>query len=84
MSNLVDRLLTAYELVLKEPWSTALSGKERVWFLVYDPAEQRKVDLRLGDFETATRKAGKRWVCISLKIASPHGWQIMSIKTNIS
>lgn len=71
MPNLVDRLLTAYELVLKEPWSTALSGKERVWFLVYDPAEQRKVDLRLGDFETATRKAGKRWVCISLKNCFP-------------
>lgn len=71
MSNLVDRLLAAYELVLKEPWSTALSGKERVWFLVYDPAEQRKVDLRLGDFETATRKAGKRWICISLKNCFP-------------
>ena len=60
MSNLVDKLLASYELVLKEPWATSLSGKERVWFLVYDPSEQRKVDLRIGDFETAAKKAGKR------------------------
>jgi len=71
MSNIVDRLLSAFELVLKEPWSKSLSGKERVWFLVYDPAEQRKIDLRLGDFETATKKAEKKWVSISLKPCFP-------------
>jgi len=54
MASKIDQLLSAFELVVNEPWSNALSGQERIWFLVYDPAEQRKIDLRLEDFETAT------------------------------
>ena len=71
MASKIDQLLSAYETVLNEPWSGSLSGQERVWFLVYDPAEQRKVDLRMGDFEMATKKAGKKWLTISLKQCFP-------------
>jgi hypothetical protein len=71
MQSKTDQLLQAFEKVVNEPWSAALSGQERIWFLVYDPAEQRKVDLRLGDFETATIKAGKGWKSISLKKCFP-------------
>lgn len=39
--------------------------------MVYDPAEQRKIDLRLGDFEAATVKAGKKWISISVKQCFP-------------
>jgi hypothetical protein len=71
MATRIDQLLEVYEKVLNEPWSSALSGQERVWFLVYDPAEQRKVELRLGDFETAAMKAGVKWRIISLKQCFP-------------
>ena len=71
MQAKIDQLLAAFDKVVKEPWSTVLSGQERVWFLVYDPAEQRKVELRLGDFETYTLKAGKQWGSISLKQCFP-------------
>jgi hypothetical protein len=71
MQSKIDQLLAAYDKVVREPWSSALSGQERIWFLVYDPAEQRKIDLRLGDFETTTLKAGKRWRSISLKLCFP-------------
>lgn len=71
MASKIDQLLYAYEVVVSEPWSTSLSGQERVWFLVYDPAEQRKVDLRIGEFEMATQKAKKRWITISLKKCFP-------------
>ena len=71
MQSKIDQLLTAFEKVVNEPWSNTLSGQERIWFLVYDPAEQRKVDLRTGDFETATIKAGKKWKSISLKLCFP-------------
>ena len=71
METKIEQLLKAYENVVKEPWSSALSGQERIWFIVYDPAEQRKVDLRLGDFETNTIKAGKKWKSISLKQCFP-------------
>jgi hypothetical protein len=71
MASKIDQLLSAFELVVNEPWTTTLSGQEKIWFLVYDPAEQRKIDLRLGDFETATIKAGKRWTLISMKQCFP-------------
>lgn len=71
MASKVDSLLEAYIQVVNEPWVGTLSGQERVWFLVYDPTEQRKVDLRTGDFENATLKAGKRWASISLKSCFP-------------
>jgi Domain of unknown function (DUF1788) len=71
MQSKLDQLLESFEKVVNEPWSAALSGQERIWFLVYDPADQRKVDLRLGDFETATMKAGKKWKGISMKLCFP-------------
>lgn len=71
MATRLDALISAFDKVVNEPWSTALSGQERIWFLVYDPAEQRKVELRLGDFETVAIKAGKNWKSISLKHCFP-------------
>jgi hypothetical protein len=71
MASKIDQLLSAYDVVVNEPWSNSLSGQERIWFLVYDPSEQRKVDLRVGEFEMATKKAGKKWVTISLKQCFP-------------
>jgi hypothetical protein len=72
MASKVDILLAAFERTINEPWTGALSGQERVWFLVYDPAEQRKVDLRMGDFEMATMKAGRKWMSVSMKLCFPH------------
>jgi hypothetical protein len=71
MASKIDQLLSAYETVISEPWSSSLSGQERIWFLVFDPAELRKVELRMEDFEMATRKAGKKWVSTSLKECFP-------------
>lgn len=71
MASKIDTLLTAFEHAVNEPWTGGLSGQERVWFLVYDPAEQRKIDLRIGDFETATLKAGKKWIAVSMKPCFP-------------
>lgn len=70
MATRTDLLIEAFEKVVQEPWSNVLSGQERIWFLVYDPADQRKVDLRIGDFETATIKAHKRWISVSQKLLS--------------
>lgn len=71
MQSKVDQLISAFEAVVKEPWSSVLSGQERIWFLVYDPADQRKVDLRIGDFENTTLKSNKRWINISMKQCFP-------------
>ena len=69
-SNVAD-LIRAYEKVVNVPWAETLSGQERIWFLVYDPDMQRKVDFRIGDFENSTRKTGKNWVSISFKDCFP-------------
>jgi hypothetical protein len=71
MQSKIDQLITAFEKVVNEPWSSSLSGQERIWFLVYDPADQRKIDLRMGDFETLTIKAQKKWKNISMKSCFP-------------
>jgi hypothetical protein len=68
MATRIELLIEAFTKVVKEPWSSALSGQERIWFLVYDPAEQRKIDLHMGEFETAAIRAGKKWKIISLKL----------------
>jgi len=67
MASKVDSLLQAYEAVVSEKWQNTVSGKERVWFLVYDPSEHRKVELRITEFEIATKKAGKNWKTVSVK-----------------
>ena len=67
----VDQLIQEFDKVVNEPWTSTLSGQERVWFLVYDPAEQRKVSLRIGEFETSTIRAGKKWQVISMKSCFP-------------
>ncbi len=69
MASKIDQLLSAFELVVNESWATTLSGQERIWFLVYDPSEQRKIDLRLEDFETATMKSGRRWFGIIIIVS---------------
>lgn len=72
MISKVDQLISAFDKVVREPWNNTLSGQEKVWFLVYDPSEQRKIDLRIGDFENTTIKTGKKWVEISLKSCFPN------------
>jgi calcineurin-like phosphoesterase family protein len=67
MASKVDILLQSYDAVVNEKWQNTVSGKERMWFLVYDPSEHRKVELRIEEFEMATKKAGKKWVTISVK-----------------
>lgn len=71
MANKIETLLNSFSMVIKEPWTGTLSTSERFMFLVFDPAELRRVELRIGEFELATKKANKRWEMISLKKCFP-------------
>jgi hypothetical protein len=62
----VDDLIKKFEKVIKEPWAKGLSGQEKVWFLVFDPTELRRVEFRLGDFEILTKNSGRSWHQVSL------------------
>ena len=54
----IEGLLQAYRDFLKQPWPRNLAGAERVWFAVYEPAQERRLLLRVPEFETATKGAG--------------------------
>ncbi len=72
MISKTDALINKYESVVKEPWNQKLSGQEKVWFLVYDPSEQRKILFRIGDFERITRKYDKNWAEVDLADCFPN------------
>jgi hypothetical protein len=48
------------------PGSNNLSGKQRVWFAVYPPAEERRVRARLPQFEAVTLEANHGWTTADL------------------
>ena len=72
MSKL-DRLIAEFEAVAARPWSPTLAGPQRVWMVVYDEADERRLRARLGEFEHAARGVGHpmRWCDLTDAFA---GW----------
>jgi acyl transferase domain-containing protein len=62
----IDHLLANYSRQVRLPWSAHTSGKQRVWFAVYPPAEERRVRARLPQFETTTLEANHGWTTVDL------------------
>ena len=62
----IDRLLSNYSRQVRLPWSANLSGKQRVWFAVYPPTEERRVRARLPQFEALTLEAKHGWISVDL------------------
>ncbi|NMM30394.1 MAG: DUF1788 domain-containing protein [Cellulomonas sp.] len=72
MSHASD-LVDAYAAHLRLPWRAHLSPAERVWMLVYPPAEERRVRARLPQLEDVTDLAGHAWVEVDVTDAFG-GW----------
>src|SRR3954452_23541952 len=64
--SLVDSLLSNYFRQIRLPWSANMSGKQRVWFAVYPPAEERRGRARLPPLEALTLEANHGWTTIDL------------------
>ena len=62
----IDRLLSNYSRQVRLPWSSNMSAKQRVWFAVYPPAEERRVRARLKQFEALTLEANHGWTTVDL------------------
>ena len=62
----IDRLLSNYSRQVRLPWSANMSGKQRIWFAVYPPAEERRVRARLPQFEAVTLEANHGWIAVDL------------------
>jgi hypothetical protein len=67
----IDRLLFNYSRQVRLPWSANMSGKQRVWFAVYPPAEERRVRARLPQFEALTLEASHGWTTVDLTRVLP-------------
>lgn len=62
----IDRLLENYSRQVALPWASGIAGKQRVWFAVYPPAEERRVRARLPQFEALTLQANHGWKAVDL------------------
>jgi hypothetical protein len=62
----IDRLLNNFERQVRLPWSTNISGKQRIWFAVYSPSEERRVRAHLPQFEAFTLQAQHGWITVDL------------------
>lgn len=62
----IDALLRRYQDVVSWPWDPTLAGVQKVWFIHYEAEQERRLRLRLPDFESATRHAGHGWVGVDL------------------
>ena len=62
----IDRLLSNYSRQVRLPWAANMAGRQRVWFAVYPPSEERRVRARLPQFEALTLEASHGWTTVDL------------------
>ena len=62
----IERLLANYSRQVNLPWSAHMAGKQRVWFAVYPPVEERRVRAHLPQFEAFTLQANHGWSTVDL------------------
>jgi hypothetical protein len=62
----IDGLLKAYSRFAQIPWDYTVAGPQRVWIAVYPPEQERRLRMRIGDFEIATHEAGHGWQLVDL------------------
>ena len=67
----IDRLLSNYARQVRLPWSANMSGKQRMWFAVYPPSEERRVRAKLPQFEALTLESNHGWSAVDLTRVLP-------------
>jgi hypothetical protein len=64
--NRIDLLCKNYQRICSLPWDRSVAGPQRIWQAVYDKEDERKLRLRLDQFENATRQTRHGWHCLDL------------------
>ncbi len=62
----IEPLVKAYADFVALPWQTNLAPSQRIWMVVYAPREERRMRVRLQEFEIATLQAGHTWSVVDL------------------
>ena len=68
----IDDLLKAYSRFAQIPWDQTVAGPQRVWMVVYPPEQERRLRMRIREFEIATQEAGHGWQLIDLTDSFGH------------
>lgn len=64
--NTVECLVQAFRRYVRLPWEPGLAPPQRVWFVVYDPPQERRLRFRLSEFKDAAIDAGHAWFHLDL------------------
>ncbi len=62
----VNELIKKYAKFVSTPWLKSIPGAQKVWFIVYDKTEERRLRMRIDEFDLATRQAGHGWKHIDI------------------
>lgn len=62
----INNLIANYRRHVGIPWQVNLAGRQRVWFAVYPPSEERRLRAHLQEFQIAT-------------VEAKHGWKLVDI-----
>lgn len=65
----VQQLIKNYQRFVKLPWSSNISGSQRVWFAVYPPSEERKIRAQKQEFECVTADSKHKWHLVDITSA---------------
>jgi len=57
----IEELVNRYRNHIAAPWQRNLAGEQRMIFVVYAPAHERRLRARLELFEIATIESGHKW-----------------------
>lgn len=66
MSNKIERLAKRYEEFCKLPWEQSIAGPQKIWFAIYDKADERRLRTRISEFEVLTKRANHGWHSLDL------------------
>ena len=64
--NAIDRLANNYTRQLNLSWPQNIAGKQRVWFAVYPPSEERRIRAKMPHFEAITLESKHGWALVDL------------------
>ncbi len=70
--NTVDALLKSYAAFARVPWDHAVAGPQRVWMVVYPPEQERRLRMRIEEFQIASHDAGHDWRLVDLTDSFGH------------
>ncbi len=62
----IEQLVENYARFVALAWEQNLASAQRVWFAVYDKSDERRLRIRLDEFELETKKAKHDWKLVDV------------------